>query len=103
MPPDVVHPWAPNEHILIMTGIQLIYWCDGQLESRITVTTRIYRVTVESLCILYGNNRYLIATFQRYINVSLQADTTDFTLNSTFTNLLTNFSDFHPLQMNWNY
>ena len=97
MPIDVVRPWAPNEHILITTGTPLVYRCEGQQETRYTVTTGVYRVTLQSPGVLYGDNWYLVATFQRDLNLSLHHTASNFTLDPTFPNLLTNLSDFQPL------
>jgi len=98
VPVDVVRPKAPNVYVLITSGANLTYRCEGRREVRWAVVAGVYRVTIESPCSLYGNNWYLTATFERTINITLQLKRNDFTLNVSLTDLLVNFTSFQPLE-----
>ena len=39
VPGDVVHPRTPSVHVLSINGTDLVYRCEGQPESRVTVVS----------------------------------------------------------------
>ena len=97
IPRDAVYPQTTNVYTLSTNGTDLVYRCEGQLESRTTVTAGVYELTITSPCTLYGRDWYLTSTFQRTINVSLQTEEVNFTLNTTLSNLFSEDSNFEPL------
>ena len=97
IPRDAVYPQTTNVYTLSTNGTDLVYRCEGQLESRTTVTAGVYELTITSPCTLYGRDWYLTSTFQRTINVSLQTEEVNFTLNTTLSDLFSEDSNFEPL------
>ena len=92
-----VYPRISNVYILSTNETDLIYRCEGQAESRMTVVAGVYELTISSPCTLYGTGWYLTATFQRTVNVSLRMEEVNFMLNSSLSDLFNDISNFKAL------
>ena len=68
---DAVYPRTSNVYILSTNGTDLVHRCEGQLESRLTLATGVYELTLASPCTLYGKDWHLTATFQQTVDICL--------------------------------